>query len=63
MQQQVENMDRRMLEAMRGAMSSSNSRQTQAKAVRGADEEMNAQNEQLAQQNMMPNDNSNFEQQ
>ncbi len=52
-----------MLEAMRGAMSSSNSRQTQAKAVRGANEEMNAQNEQLAQQNMISNDISHVEQQ
>ncbi len=45
MKQQAENMERRMLEAMRNAMSSSNPRQTQARAVRSADEEVDPQSE------------------
>ena len=62
MKQQVESMERRMLDVMRNAMNASNSRQGQTKAVRSADEEMNPQSE-LAQQNMLPVENSHPEQQ
>ncbi len=48
--QQVDSMERRMLEAMRGAMNSSNSRKNQAKVVRSTDEEASVQGKHLAQQ-------------